>query len=371
MDFSKIFLKEACPTKVGGQAILEGIMMRGEDRTAVAVRMPDGKIHLKTQMLKKPSSWMKVPIIRGVVSFISALVVGTGTLMYSAEVLEKYENEHAEELAALRKAQEEGTENQTGGVVRGAEYYEKDKFTLWLEKHFGEKAAWNLAIYLSVVLAVIMTVGIFILLPTVAVNWLGHFIKSPTGLNLIEGVLRIIIFAIYIVAIGYMEDIRRVFQFHGAEHKCIHCFENGLELTPANCQTFYTLHPRCGTSFLMFIMVISLILFSLLGWPNLVARVTSRLLLIPVVAGLSYELLKWAGRSDSTLVRILSLPGIYLQKLTTRVPDDKQLEIAIVAMNAVLVPPETPELNLYEDGFESFREDVYLGKNIKEEKDED
>ena len=144
------------------------------------------------------------------------------------------------------------------------------------------------------------------------------------------------------VVIARMKDIQRVFEYHGAEHKTIHCFENNLELTPANAQTFYTLHPRCGTSFLMFVMVISLILFSLLGWPSLIWRIASRLLLIPVVAGLSYELLKWAGRSDNIVVRVLSLPGLYLQKLTTRPPDDSQLEIAIVSLKAVLVDEETP-----------------------------
>jgi uncharacterized protein YqhQ len=149
-------------------------------------------------------------------------------------------------------------------------------------------------------------------------------------------------FIVYIVVISRMEDIRRVFEYHGAEHKTIHCFENNLELTPANAQTFYTLHPRCGTSFLMFVMVISLVLFSLLGWPSLFWRILSRLLLIPVVAGISYELLKWAGRSDNIVVRILSMPGLYLQKLTTRPPDDQQLEVAIVSLKAVLVPSDTP-----------------------------
>ncbi|QIB68188.1 DUF1385 domain-containing protein [Aminipila butyrica] len=359
MDLSKIFLKEACPTSVGGQAIMEGIMMRGADRTAIAVRMPDGAIHLKTEKLKPKSRWMKVPLLRGVVSFGSALVTGTKTLMYSAEVLEKYENDHAEELAELREQQRAAGE---ASGVKGPEYYEKDKFTLWVEKHFGEKAAWNIMIYSSVVLALLFTVGIFIVVPTIVVNWCGAFIQNEILLNLIEGVLRIAFFGVYILLISKMEDIRRVFQFHGAEHKCIHCFENGLELTPANCQSFYTLHPRCGTSFLMFIMVISLILFSLLGWPDLVWRVTSRILLIPVVAGLSYELLKWAGRSDSLLVRLLSMPGLYLQKLTTKNPDEKQLEVAIVAMKAVLVPEDTAEVDLYRPSYQDYTQELLLGK---------
>ncbi|MEG0924564.1 MAG: DUF1385 domain-containing protein [Anaerovoracaceae bacterium] len=316
MDFSKIFLKNACPTAVGGQAVMEGIMMRGMDRCAVAIRLPDGRIHMKTEGLPKPSKWMKWPIIRGVVAFVSSLVQGTKTLMYSADVVEDSWTE------------EDG--------------YEKDKFDVWMEKKFGEKGAWNIMIYVAVVLALALTVGLFILLPTVLVNWLDAYTKSDILLNLIEGVFRIVLFVIYIGAVSKMKDIKTVFQYHGAEHKCIHCFENGLELTPENAQKFYTLHPRCGTSFLMFVMVISLILFSLLGWPNLFWRITSRLLLIPVIAGLSYELLKWAGRSDNFVVKALSMPGLYLQKLTTKTPDNSQLEVAIAAMKAVMVPPETP-----------------------------
>lgn len=360
MDLSKIFLKEACPTKVGGQAVMEGIMMKGEDRTAIAMRMPDGVIHLKTEKQQTRGKWAKFPIIRGIFAFGSSLVSGTKTLMYSADTLETYENEHKEELAKMRDAaRAEGTDD---GTIKGPEYYEKDKFTLWVEKHFGEKAAWNIMIYASVVLALLFTVGIFIIAPTIAVNWCSIFTKNEIVLNLIEGVLRIILFVIYILLISKMEDIKRVFQYHGAEHKTIHCFENGLELKPANCVPFYTLHPRCGTSFLMFVMVISLILFSLLGWPNLVWRITSRLLLIPFIAGLSYELLKWAGGSDSALVKVLSLPGLYLQKLTTCEPNEKQLEVAIVAMKAVMVPPETPELNIYQADFEAYTDEVLMGK---------
>lgn len=362
MDLSKIFLKDACPTKIGGQAVMEGIMMKGDDRTAIAVRMPDDTIHLKTEKLKPKSAWMKVPVLRGVYSFGSSLVSGTKTLMYSAEVLEKYENDHAEELAELRERQRAAGEQSN---VKGAEYYEKDKFTLWAEKHFGEKTAWNIMIYTSVVIALLFTVGIFIIVPTVAVNWCSIFTKNEIVLNLIEGLLRILLFVIYVALISKMEDIRRVFQFHGAEHKCIHCFENQLELTPSNCQQFYTLHPRCGTSFLMFVMVISLILFSLLGWPNLFFRVTSRLLLLPVVAGLSYELLRWAGRSDGAVVKILSMPGIYLQKLTTREPDDKQLEIAIIAMKAVMAENDFEELCINLPSYEAFTDEV-LGLRMSE-----
>ena len=174
------------------------------------------------------------------------------------------------------------------------------------------------------------------LLPTWLVGLCGHFVKSPVGLNLIEGVMRIVMFVVYIAAISQMNDIKRVFQYHGAEHQTIHCYENGLELTPENCASFETLHPRCGTSFLMFVMIISLLLFSFLGWPNVWIRLLSRLVLIPVVAGLSYELLRWAGSSESVVVKVLSIPGLLLQKLTTRVPDRSMLEVAIVAVNVCL-----------------------------------
>lgn len=316
MDLSKIFLKDACPTSIGGQAVMEGIMMRGPERSAVAVRVPDGRIHMKTSPNKKLGKWSKVPLIRGVVAFVTSLVQGTGTLMYSADVLEAYWSEEEE--------------------------VEKDKFEEWMNKKFGEKKAWNMMIYLSVALAIVFSVGVFILLPTAIVDWTARFIESPVVLNLIEGLVRIALFIIYVVLISRMEDIKRVFQYHGAEHKTIHCFEKGLDLTPGNAQSYYTLHPRCGTSFLVFVMVISLILFSLLGWPNLFWRIVSRLVLIPVVAGLSYEVLRWAGRSDNLVVRMLSIPGLYMQKLTTEEPDDSQLEVAIAAMKAVMVPADTP-----------------------------
>ncbi|MDD3168082.1 MAG: DUF1385 domain-containing protein [Eubacteriales bacterium] len=315
MDFKKIFIKSACPTKVGGQAVLEGIMMKGEDRTAVVIRKPDDTLHLKTELLKKPGRIKKIPILRGIFIFVDSLVVGTRTLLYSAEVLEGCE---------------------------GSQGYEKDKLTIWLEKRFGEKGALNAILYLSVILAILFTVGIFIIAPTAVVSVFKYLTANEVALNLIEGVFRIVLFVIYILLISKMKDIQTVFQYHGAEHKCIHCFENGLELTPENCKPYETLHPRCGTSFLMFVMVISLLLFSLLGWPNLIWRITSRLLLIPVIAGLSYELLRWAGRSDSMTVKILSVPGLLLQKLTTKEPDEKQLEVAAAAMKAVLVPEDTP-----------------------------
>ncbi len=326
MDLSKIFLKDACPTSMGGQAVMEGVMMRGENRMAIAIRVPDGRIHIKTQPLAKPGWWVKTPIVRGVFAFVTSLVNGMKTLLYSADVLEAY------------GAYDEPDDNSDSS----SDKEEQSKFEAWLTKKFGERAVWNMAITFSVVMAIVLSVGIFILLPTVVVSWLKHFTENAILLNLAEGLLRIAIFIIYIVAISRLDDIRTTFQYHGAEHKTIHCFENNLDLTPENAQQFYTLHPRCGTSFLMFVMVISLILFSLLGWPNLWVRLLSRILLIPVVAGLSYEVLKWAGRSDNVVVKILSMPGLLLQKLTTREPSNQQLEVAIASIKAVCVPSDSP-----------------------------
>lgn len=313
MDLSRIFVKDANPTKMGGQAVMEGIMMKGDKKTAVAVRLPSGDIHIRTEANPKKSTWTRIPIVRGVIVFVNSLIQGTKTLMYSADVLEKYEEKLGE------------------GALE-----EKGRFETWLEKHFGERAVWNILIAVSVIISLVFSIGIFVIGPTAVINWMTALTENEILLNLTEGLLRIAIFVIYVLLISKMKDIHRVFQYHGAEHKCIHCFENGRELTPENCQEFYTLHPRCGTSFLVFVLVISLIVFSFLGWPNLAVRIISRLLLIPFIAGISYEVLKWAGKSDNWFIKIISIPGLYLQKLTTAAPDNEQLEIAIAAVKAVM-----------------------------------
>lgn len=314
MDLKKVFLKGCCPTSIGGQAIMEGIMMRGPKRMATAIRLPDGKIHMKTEPVPTVPKWTQVPLLRGVVNFIVSLVSGTQILMYSADVLEE----------------------------NYPEDYEKDKFDIWVEEKLGKDKAWNILVALSVVLALAFSIGVFMLLPTAVVGWCTAFTKNIIVLNIIEGFFRIFIFILYIWAISKMKDIRRVFQYHGAEHKTIHCFENNLELTPKNAQQFYTVHPRCGTSFMMFVLVIAIIVHVFMGWPNVWMRVIMRLAALPIIAGISYELLKWAGRSDGIVVKILSLPGLWLQKLTTFEPDDEMLEVAIAAMKAV-IPPETEE----------------------------
>ena len=333
IDYNKIFIKDACPTKIGGQAIMEGVMMRGTDRTAVAMRLPSGEFYLKTKMLKPEPKAMKVPLVRGVVAFARSLTDGMGTLMESANILEEY----------------------------APEEYEEGKFEAWINKKFGAKAAWNILMGLALVVAVVISIAFFVVLPTWVVNYMGKLTDNALILNLIEGLLRIVLFIAYVLAIRNMEDIRKLFRYHGAEHKTIHCYENKEDLTPENAAKYYTLHPRCGTSFLMFVLIVSILLFSFLGWPNLLWRIVSRLLLIPVIAGISYELLKWAGRSDGTLVKVLSWPGLMLQKLTTAEPTMDQLEVAILALKSVLVDPETIEVEGFVD------KDGNIVRSMKEE----
>lgn len=316
MDYKKIFIKDACPTSIGGQAIMEGVMMRGPDRVAIAMRLQDQEIYLRTKRIKPSSRARKIPVLRGIISFADSLVTGMGTLMESAEILEQNFPEE--------------------------EDYRPSALEQKLTDRFGEKAFWNVMLTISVIIAIVFSLGIFVIFPTVGINWLGRWIKSAIVLNLLEGIFRIMLFILYVVLISRMKDIQTLFQYHGSEHKAIHCYENGLNLTPRNAQQFYTLHPRCGTSFLIFVMIISLLLFSFLGWPNVWLRIGSRVLLIPVIAGLSYELLRVAGRTDNAIVRVLSYPGLMMQKLTTREPSSRQLEVAIVALQAVLVDKDAP-----------------------------
>ena len=301
-------------TSIGGQAVIEGVMMRGPKDIAVAVRKPDGEIEID----KKPISslllkhkWLKLPIIRGVVSFIESLIVGTKALMWSASFFDIEEEED-------KKKKEEMSEE------------ERKKFEA------KESRALNAAIYFSVVLALVFGIGIFMLLPTFLVGFVKDFLPTGFLATLLEGIIRIIIFIVYIALVSQMKDIRRVFEYHGAEHKTIFCYESGAELTPENARKFSRLHPRCGTSFLLIVMVISIILFSFISWNNPWTRIIIRLALLPVVAGLSYEVIKFAGRSKSKFMKIVSMPGMWLQRITTREPDDSQLEVAIASLKSVL-----------------------------------
>lgn len=309
--------KSACHiTSIGGQAVIEGIMMRGPKNSAIAVRKPDGEIIVE----KKPiNSFVakykinKIPFLRGVFSFVESLVEGTKALMFSAEFFDIEEDE-------TKKKKEEMTEEEIKK----------------LEKK--EKKSLNFAIYSSVVIALIFSIGVFMILPTFLVGLARDYLGVDNNIltTSIEGVTRILLFLIYIILVSKMEDIKRVFQYHGAEHKTIFCYEAGEELTVENVKKQKRLHPRCGTSFLILVMIISIILFSFISWEDKVMRIVIRLLLLPVVAGISYEIIKFAGRHTGVFVRIISAPGMWLQKITTSEPDESQIEVAIEAMKGVL-----------------------------------
>ncbi|SHJ86425.1 Uncharacterized conserved protein YqhQ [Geosporobacter subterraneus DSM 17957] len=316
MDQDKIFIKSATPRNVGGQAVIEGVMMKGPKDIAIAVRKPDKEIVIKKEAIQgmSKSAISKLPVFRGVVALVDSMVLGVKSLTYSAEFFEEYED----------------TE-------------EKGKIEQWIENRFGDKAN-DIMLYFSVFIAMALAILIFIISPTLVTTFLKRYINNSLGLNIVEGVLRITLFISYVLLISQMKDIQRVFQYHGAEHKTIHCYESGQELTVDNVRSFTTLHPRCGTSFMLIVMVISMILFTMIGWPNPWIRILSRFILLPVVAGISYEIIRWAGRSQSKLVCMISYPGLMLQKLTTREPDDSQLEVAIAALKNVLVEDKEADL---------------------------
>ncbi|HCJ58638.1 MAG TPA: DUF1385 domain-containing protein [Clostridiaceae bacterium] len=296
-------------TSIGGQAVIEGVMMKGPEDIAIAVRKPDGEIALKKEKLKANRKKIsKMPIIRGMFAFIDSMVIGVQALTFSAEFFEDEEPKEEKKASKL------------------------DEF---MEKNM---------IAIAVLLSIAFSTGLFILLPTLAVSLLGKVSKTPLLMNLVEGVVRIAIFIGYIALISQMKDIKRVFEYHGAEHKTIFCYENGEELTVENVRKHKRLHPRCGTSFLFIVMIVSILLFSFFRWPSLPVRLITRILLLPVVAGISYEIIKWAGRSDSKLVCTISAPGLWLQKITTREPDDSQIEVAITALKNVLVEDKEADL---------------------------
>ncbi len=296
-------------TSIGGQAVIEGVMMRGPLGTAVAVRTPDGDITInkdeKLSPAKKPKVF-KWPVVRGVVSFVESMVIGVRALMYSAEFFD----------------------------IEGEEEETPSKFEEFLTRIFGEKLK-QAVIYFSVFLSLIFGIGLFMLLPTVLASALNNFNLSGISKTVIEGVVRIALFLAYLALVSKMKDIQRVFEYHGAEHKTIFAYESGEELTVENVKKYSRFHPRCGTNFLLIVMVISIIVFSFLRWDNVLIRMVTRLALLPLVAGLSYEVIKWAGRSQGKFVRFISAPGLWLQRLTTREPDDSQLEVAIAALSNV------------------------------------
>lgn len=311
---SKLSHRVANPTSIGGQALIEGIMMKGPRDIAIAVRNPENEIIIKkesSQGFIQKYKLNKIPFIRGGIALIDSMVTGVRCLNFSADI-------------AMPDEETDG---------------ELSKFEAFLEKIFGDKLG-DVLVYFSVFVALLMSIGIFILGPTLVTGVLKNVISTTFGLNFIEGILRIGLFIAYVALISKMEDIKRVFQYHGAEHKTIYCYENGEDLTVENVRKYSTLHPRCGTSFLFIVMMVSMIFFSLMGWQDPITRVISRLLLLPVVAGFSYEIIKVAGKSQSKFMSIVSYPGMMMQKLTTKEPDDSQIEVAIEALKNVLVENE-------------------------------
>jgi uncharacterized protein YqhQ len=279
---------------IGGQAVIEGVMMRGPRKTAIAVRKPNGEIFLHqepVQSLANRHKFLKFPLLRGILALVESIALGIKALSLSASL----------------SGQEEGEELTKRDLI------------------------------IAVVSAIFFAIGLFFILPTITANLVKGFISSTIFLNLMEGIIRITIFFLYIVVISKMKDIQRIFQYHGAEHKVIYCYERGEELRVENARKYSTLHPRCGTNFLLIVMLVSILLFSFLGWQGVIARIFSRILFLPLVAGFSYEVIKYSGkRQDNPLVKIISFPGLMLQKLTTREPDDSQIEVAIRALKGVL-----------------------------------
>lgn len=292
---------------IGGQAVIEGIMMMNRDDYAVAVRKPDGDIEVKKDQyvsMTRKSKVLSLPFIRGVFRFADSMILGMKTLTFSASFFEDDEEE------------------------------EPGKFELFLDKVFGEKLE-SAIMGFVMVLSFILAIGIFMVLPVLLANFFRGYIESENIMAILEGVIRIAIFVAYIKLVSRMEDIKRTFMYHGAEHKCINCIEHGHALTVENVRQSSKEHKRCGTSFLLIVMVISILFFMVVRVDGIWLRMLSRIVLIPVIAGVSYEILQLAGRSNSKFMDIVSRPGMWMQGLTTKEPDDKMIEVAIAATESV------------------------------------
>lgn len=295
------------PSGIGGQAVIEGIMMRNKDKYSIAVRKPDNEIEVtvrESKVLTEKHKWMSYPVIRGVVSFIDSLITGISTINYSASFYDDPDEQKKTKADEIGKS------------------IFKDKFE-------------SVLMALTVIVSVFLAVGLFMLLPYYVSRLVKGYVASKTLLNLIEGLVRVAIFILYLVLISLMKDIKRTFMYHGAEHKCINCIENGARLTVENVMNSSRYHKRCGTSFLFIVMFISVVFFIFIRVDNTALQIVIRLLLVPVIAGVSYEFIRWSGRNDNGFTVALSRPGMWLQKLTTREPDEDMVEVAIKAVEEV------------------------------------
>lgn len=300
-----------CSSGIGGQAVMEGIMMRNKDQYAVAVRQSDGSVVVDTQEYKGITSKCKlfrVPFIRGIFSFIDSLVLGIKTLTFSAKFFDD-EADYSEE---------------------------PDKLEQWLTNKFGDKAE-KVIMGFTVVLSVIIAIGLFMVLPLFIADIMERYVSwvMPGHVPVIEGIVKIVLFIAYLLLISLMSDIKRTFMYHGAEHKCINCIENGHILTVDNVRKSSRYHKRCGTSFLLVVLIISIIIFILIRTDIVWLRYVSRILLVPVIAGISYEFIRKAGSSNNKIINLLSMPGMWMQKITTKEPTDDMIEVAIEAVEAV------------------------------------
>ena len=290
--------KKITDLAVGGQAVIEGVMMRDAHRTATAVRLPNGEIDVETRTvssIRDRYPVLNLPLIRGSVIMVESLIIGMHALSFSAQ--------------AAGEEDEQMTKKE---------------------------------IAMTILFALVLASILFIVIPTGAAHLAAAYTDDPIVFNLIEGGIRLMVFLLYIWGISFMGGIRRVFQYHGAEHKTIHCYEAGEALTVENVQKFPRLHPRCGTNFLLIVMVVAIVFHVFFGWPDLWLRILSRLAILPVVAGVSYEIIRFAGRSENHLVHILITPGLWLQYLTTRPPADEMVEVAIESLKAVLPAEDIP-----------------------------
>ena len=305
---------ECFKTSVGGQALMEGIMMRGPQQICCAVRKPDGSIETKLEPTPHHGVWSRIPLVRGAVSMVESLVMGYRYMMYSAQVSMGEDYDPQQEESAFEK---------------------------WVGDHLGKKAE-DMLLVAAAVVGGLFAILLFTVLPTVLVGGLDHLISLGRWPKVIlEAVLKVGIFLSYMMAISHMKEIHRVFEYHGAEHKTIACYEAGDPLTVENVRKYTRFHPRCGTSFLILVVIVSVFLYSVLPWGSMGLRVLFKILLLPVVMGISYELLKWCGRSDNWATRIIRAPGLLVQRLTVFEPDDSMIEVAIAAVTPVL--PNTPE----------------------------
>jgi len=303
-------IKPKKKSSIGGQAVIEGVMMRGPDSISMCIRKADGEVAIEKRPYKsfiQKVPILKLPILRGIVAFFESMIIGMKTLMNSADYFD-LEVDEAD--------------------------YKPSKFEEFITKLCGDKLK-DVIVFFSLILSIFLGVGLFIIVPNVIAKF--TFSNDRFMYNVVEGIARLVIFFLYIILIAYMEDIRRVFQYHGAEHKTIHCYEHEEGLTVENVKKYPVLHPRCGTSFLLIVMVVSIAVFSFFWDKNFWITLAERLALLPLVAGISYEIIKYAGKSDSKFAECISIPGMWMQKFTTREPDDSQIEVAIKALEHVLV----------------------------------